>query len=97
LARAHSITEEGPKETVMSVVPIIQFRDEPGTIRAASRRVAGLFFHSGRLVSWIVREVRIRRDMRRLGEFSDDMLRDIGIARSDIEGAVRRGHDSSMP
>ena len=86
----------GLKETVMSVVPIIQFRDEPGTIRAAHHGFAGFLSPAGRFVSWILTEVRVRRDMRRLGEFSDVMLRDIGIARSDIEGAVRRGHDGPV-
>jgi uncharacterized protein YjiS (DUF1127 family) len=41
----------------------------------------------------ITREFHVRRDMRRLAEYDDHMLRDIGIARADIEGAVRRGHD----
>jgi uncharacterized protein YjiS (DUF1127 family) len=37
------------------------------------------------------RELRIRRDMRRLAELDDAMLRDIGIARTEIELAVRAG------
>ena len=41
----------------------------------------------------LTREWRLRRDMRRLADHDDHMLRDIGIARADIEGAVRRGHD----
>ena len=41
----------------------------------------------------IARELRIRRDMRRLMEMDDAMLRDIGIVRSDIERSVRTGRD----
>lgn len=44
----------------------------------------------------MTREFRLRRDMRRLAEFDDHMLRDIGIARSDIEGVIRRGRDRSV-
>jgi len=40
-----------------------------------------------------MRELRLRRDMRRLAEYDDHMLRDIGIARTDIEGVIRRGRD----
>jgi uncharacterized protein YjiS (DUF1127 family) len=41
----------------------------------------------------IAREMRLRRDMQRLAEYDDAMLRDIGITRMDIEGIVRRGRD----
>ena len=47
-----------------------------------------------RVAGWVVREITVRRGMRQLAEFDDYMLRDIGIVRADIEGAVRRGHDS---
>jgi uncharacterized protein YjiS (DUF1127 family) len=43
------------------------------------------------LVTLIARELRVRRDMRRLAELDDTMLRDIGIARTEIERAVRVG------
>ena len=42
-----------------------------------------------RIVRAVAQEVRIRRDARLLEEFSDRMLADIGISRSDIHGAVR--------
>jgi uncharacterized protein YjiS (DUF1127 family) len=48
-----------------------------------------------RVAGGIAREIRVRRSMRQLAEFDDYMLRDIGVVRADIEGAVRRGHDSS--
>ncbi len=39
----------------------------------------------------IAREIRLRREMQRLAEYDDCMLRDIGITRMDIEGVVRCG------
>jgi uncharacterized protein YjiS (DUF1127 family) len=48
-----------------------------------------------RVIKWLAREIAVRRDMRRLAQFDDHMLRDIGVARADIEGAVRRGHDDA--
>jgi uncharacterized protein YjiS (DUF1127 family) len=57
-----------------------------------------IFAQTVRLVAWvtgwIAREIRVRRSMRQLAEFDDHMLRDLGIVRADIEGAVRRGHDA---
>ena len=77
----------------MSVVPAIRGTRTSGE---TNRRHPSLSFGLVRRLSgWIVGEVRVRRDMRRLATFDDRMLRDIGIARADIEGAVRRGHDGS--
>jgi uncharacterized protein YjiS (DUF1127 family) len=45
------------------------------------------------LIEGLAREARVRRDINRLAEFDDHMLRDIGLARADIEGAIRRGRD----
>ncbi len=39
----------------------------------------------------ITRELRLRRDMQRLAEYDDHMLRDIGITRMDIDRIVRDG------
>lgn len=39
----------------------------------------------------LAREIRIRRDLRLVSELDDAMLRDIGIARGGLEGAVRFG------
>ncbi len=39
----------------------------------------------------IMRELRLRRDMQRLAEYDDHMLRDIGITRMDIDRIVRDG------
>lgn len=41
----------------------------------------------------IARELRIRRDTRRLLEADPRMLRDLGIVRGDVERLVRRGRD----
>ena len=80
----------------MSVVPLI------GPVRAGQpaparhHRLPAIVQLVQRAVDWSARELRVRRDMRRLAEFSDHMLRDIGIARADIEGAVRRGRDNAV-
>src|SRR3712207_4971683 len=44
-----------------------------------------------KLAKRIAKAERVRRDMRRLSEMDDRMLRDIGLARSEIERAVRGG------
>ena len=43
--------------------------------------------------SWsrLTQEIRIRSDLRRLGEFDDAALSDIGVSRGGIEGEVRTG------
>jgi uncharacterized protein YjiS (DUF1127 family) len=43
------------------------------------------------LVEVIAAEYRIRRDMRHLMTFNDDMLRDIGLSRAQVARAVRSG------
>jgi uncharacterized protein YjiS (DUF1127 family) len=79
-------------ETAMSVVPIVKVFDTSPRHPIPFAKVFGLI---DGFATWVVAEIRVRRDMRRLAGFSDYMLRDIGIARSDIEGAVRRGRDDS--
>jgi hypothetical protein len=48
-------------------------------------------------VSRVAREIRIRRDLRRLSGLDDAMLRDIGLARGGLEGAVRCGRAMEQP
>ena len=43
------------------------------------------------LLAAVAYEIRLRRDMRRLGELSNHMLKDIGLSPGQIEGAVRYG------
>jgi uncharacterized protein YjiS (DUF1127 family) len=83
-------------EDVMSVVPLIGPVQVAQPALARRHGLPALFQLVCRAVSWTARELRVRRDMRRLAEFSDHMLRDIGIARADIEGAVRRGRDNAV-
>jgi len=47
--------------------------------------------HLVEIVRRLAREIRIRSDLRQLGEFDDAALSDIGISRGEIEGAVRGG------
>ena len=72
----------------MSVEPILQ------THAASSGAVAileGLANILSQFLGGLVREWRIRRDLGRVVEFDDAMLRDMGIARSEIESALRHG------
>jgi uncharacterized protein YjiS (DUF1127 family) len=58
-------------------------------------------FHSNRphpvldraAAAWqrLSREIRIRRDLNRLGAFDDAALSDLGLSRGGIEGAIRDG------
>lgn len=43
------------------------------------------------LVGAMLREMRLRRDMRALLELDEHLLRDIGLARGGVETAVRHG------
>jgi uncharacterized protein YjiS (DUF1127 family) len=79
-------------EDVMSVVPLVRSIGEDRVLpRLAQRALAFALWFGG----VVAREARVRREMRHLAEFNDYMLRDIGITRTDIEGAVRRGRDGS--
>ncbi len=73
----------------MSVVPSLDLS------RAHSRLLTRLFQalldRAVGLGTLIAREIRIRRDMRRLAELDDWMLRDIGLTRAAIEPAARHG------
>lgn len=42
---------------------------------------------SSRILRFLARRHRARRDTRRLATFDDYLLRDIGLSRDDIEGA----------
>ncbi len=45
----------------------------------------------GALIALVARDIRARRDMRRLSAFDDKMLRDIGISRPEIARVARFG------
>ena len=79
----------------MSAVPVIRPLETSRASHLALPSFEGVFALALRLGGMIARELRIRRDMRRLAEYDEHMLHDIGITRSDIEGAVRRGHDGT--
>ena len=46
-----------------------------------------------RIAAAVPEELRIRRDMRELRAMDDDLLKDIGLTRADIDSAVRYGRD----
>lgn len=50
-----------------------------------------------RAVTRLAQEITIRRDLRYLSEMNDAMLRDIGITRGELEGAVRFGRAGRKP
>jgi uncharacterized protein YjiS (DUF1127 family) len=64
-----------------------------GTIWFARAVAAPLHRWLGAAAASIARELRIRRDTRRLLEAEPRMLRDLGIVRGDVERLVRRGRD----
>jgi uncharacterized protein YjiS (DUF1127 family) len=45
------------------------------------------------LIAAIADELRLRRDMRQLAAMDDQMLKDIGLRRGEIEYCVRYGRD----
>ena len=55
-------------------------------MRAAARGLAWL-------AAAIANELRIRRDMRQLAAMDDQMLKDIGLRRSEVEYCVRYGRE----
>jgi uncharacterized protein YjiS (DUF1127 family) len=61
---------------------------------AASLRKIGFISRrvdTAALIARLAHLARVRRDMRRLSDLDDHMLRDIGVSRSGIEPAVRFG------
>ena len=78
----------------MSITPILDLphgSDRLAAVRAALTRVAAA------AIGAMARELRVRRDVRRLAEFDEAMLRDIGITRSEIERTVRLGRSWPAP
>ena len=63
-------------------------RATPRSAVAVFERLSGVL---SRALAALARKWRIRRDLDRLVEFDDAMLRDIGLARSDIEATLRYG------
>ncbi len=73
----------------MSAVPALDLpRQHPHRL---TRVYEALLHRAVGLGTLVAREIRIRRDMRKLAELDDWMLRDIGLARTEIEPAARHG------
>jgi uncharacterized protein YjiS (DUF1127 family) len=77
----------------MSIVPLVRPLQPSAATSSAFWLAGEVFALATGLVGGAARELRVRRDMNRLAEFDDHMLRDIGIARTDIEGVIRHGRD----
>jgi uncharacterized protein YjiS (DUF1127 family) len=77
------------QEAVVSAIPAL------GLPRQRSHRFTDFYealLHRAVILGFLIaREIRIRRDMRKLAEMDDWMLRDIGLARTEIEPATRHG------
>jgi uncharacterized protein YjiS (DUF1127 family) len=76
-------------ETTMASKPITHQADL--TTSAPYGFAASLARMLAALARAIAQEVRIRRDTRALLAMSDRMLKDIGLTRAEIGGAVRYG------
>jgi len=81
------------KENVMSVVPLVRSLQPAGEESSSFRVAREALTLAASLIESAARELRARRDMENLAHYDDHMLRDIGLTRSDIEGAVRRGRE----
>jgi uncharacterized protein YjiS (DUF1127 family) len=74
---------------------------EPNSAAPAPRRSATVAWAlpawfgavAARCARAIAKEIRIRRDTRQLMLMSDRMLKDIGLSRTQIHGAVRFGRE----
>jgi uncharacterized protein YjiS (DUF1127 family) len=93
-------------EQTMASTPITYHADpDPpashGVAAAAARKLAAFAWAlsawfgaaAARCVHSLADELRIRRDTRQLMAMSDEMLKDIGLTRAEIGGAVRYGRE----
>ena len=72
--------------SMRSIAPVRSAAWSRRILESIARGVAGL-----------AREIRMRRDLRRLSGLDDAMLRDIGVARGGLENAVRFGRATEKP
>jgi uncharacterized protein YjiS (DUF1127 family) len=92
-------------EHTMASKPII-YEPNSGapTPRGSATIARGLLVFASALPAWfgavaarcgraVAEEVRIRRDTRQLMLMSDEMLKDIGLSRAQIDRAVRYGRE----
>jgi hypothetical protein len=67
---------------------------------AGTSLVRGLAVELMRIAGVVAREIRrewrIRRDLRRISELDERMLRDIGVSPGGLEDAVRHGRDAGF-
>jgi uncharacterized protein YjiS (DUF1127 family) len=76
----------------MKTVAIKTFRAESVDAGPARPTLASLLLRGlSRVIGGIIREMRIRSDIRHLESLSDNILADIGISRGHISHALRQG------
>lgn len=69
----------------------LTFHSTTGSRPASSGVRSRILRALGGIVSGLLTEWRLRRDIRSVEGFTDAMLQDIGLTRGGIEHAVRRG------
>jgi len=82
--------------TIISRFPATAGLPKPAGTSPARGLAVELVRVAGIVAREIRREWRIRRDLRRISELDERMLRDIGVSPGGLEDAVRHGRDAGF-
>jgi uncharacterized protein YjiS (DUF1127 family) len=80
-------------ENTMATRPITYQADSDTPAPRGFTAAIGHELVAARCAHALANELRIRRDRRALMAMSDEMLKDIGLTRAEISGAVRYGRE----